>query len=224
VVSNVKQSCFAQALLVGKSFLQKDNRYTILNTNRNADLTTLYTTDEITNVYETAGVRVGPVRIDQCQLFYEKYLLPDNIYLVVFSKSQQDSIVYDSRLDEMGNIHRITNNVIFLWLNDAHYDLILSPKDFSKVSKSRYCFSCMKHFYQHDTKETHVCKTVYSCKSCYSNDKKCVKEANFKIECTECHILFYNRGCFERHLTKRIFKDSITLRERVSYLNIVINK
>ena len=38
VVSNVKQSCFAQALLVGKSFLQKDNRYTILNTNRKTQI------------------------------------------------------------------------------------------------------------------------------------------------------------------------------------------
>jgi hypothetical protein len=63
----VKPSCFAYALLVGKSFLQKDERYDVLDVNRNADLTKLYTTDEITNVYETAGIRVGPVRIDQCR-------------------------------------------------------------------------------------------------------------------------------------------------------------
>jgi hypothetical protein len=95
--SNAKQSCFALALLLGKSFLQKDKHYEIANVNRNVDLTTMYTTDEITNVYKVVGIPVGPVRVDQCNLFYEKYLLPDNIDLVVFSKSQQDSIVYDSR-------------------------------------------------------------------------------------------------------------------------------
>jgi hypothetical protein len=206
--SGVKQSCFALALLLGKSFLQKDKRYEITNINRNVDLTTLYATDEITNVYKTAGVCVGPVRVDQCSLFYEKYLLPDNIDLVVFSKSQQDTIVYDSSLDGHGHIHRITNNVIFLWLNDAHYDLVLSPKHFSKINSDRYCFVSMKYYALHETKETHVCKTTNSCKSCYSNDEGCAKETSFKIECTQCHILFYNSGCFERHLTKRVFKDS----------------
>jgi hypothetical protein len=56
---NVKHGCFALALLVGKSFLQKDKRYDVLNTNRNANLTALYAMDEITNVYTTAGVCVG---------------------------------------------------------------------------------------------------------------------------------------------------------------------
>jgi hypothetical protein len=207
--SGIKQNCFALALLLGKSFLQKDKRYELANINRNVDLTTLYTPDEITNVYKTAGLRVGPVRIDQCGLFYEKYLLPDdNIDLVVFSKSQQDTIVYDSRLDGHGHIHRITNNVIFLWLNDAHYDLIVSPAHFAKVNSSRYCFVCMRYYALHETKQTHICQTVNSCRSCYSNNVRCVKESNFKIECTQCNVLFYNSSCFQNHLTKRIFKNS----------------
>ncbi|CAB4036310.1 DNA polymerase [Paramuricea clavata] len=60
VAGNVKQNCFQYAILVGKSFLQKDERFKILHSNRNADLMKLYTCDEITNVYETAGVCVGP--------------------------------------------------------------------------------------------------------------------------------------------------------------------
>jgi hypothetical protein len=59
-------------------------------------------------VYETAGVCVGPVRIEQCRLFYEKYLLPDHIDLVVFSKSQHDNIVYDSQVNADGVLYRIT--------------------------------------------------------------------------------------------------------------------
>jgi hypothetical protein len=132
----------------------------------------------------------------------------DNIDLVVFSKSQHDTIVYDSRLDGYGNIHRITNNVIFLWLNDAHYDLIVSPTHFAKVNSSRYCFVCMRYYALHETKQTHICRTVNLCRSCYSNTVKCAKESNFKIECTQCHVLFYNSSCFQNHLTKRIFKNS----------------
>jgi hypothetical protein len=206
--SIVKQNCFALALLLGKSFLQKDKHYEIANVNRNVDLATLYTTHAITNVYKAVGIPVGPVRVDQCDLFYKKYLLPDNIDLVVFSKSQQDSIVYDSRLDGSEHIHRLTNNVIFLWLNDAHYDLIVSPPHFSKVNSSKYCFICMRYYSLHEVKETHICKTVNTCRSCYSNETRCVREADFKIECTHCHVLFYNSSCFERHLTKRIFQNS----------------
>ena len=191
---NVKQSCFAYALLVGKSFLQKDEQYEVLEGNRNADLTELYTTNEITNVYETAGVCLGPVRVDQCRLFYEKYLLPDNIDLVIFSKSQQDSIVYDSRLDDEGVLHRITNNVIFLWLNDAHYDLILSPKAFSRFNLSRFCFSCMQYYRRLETRQSHVCKTARTCQKWYAHES-CAKEDGFKMECSECHVLFYNRTC-----------------------------
>ena len=202
-----KQNCFALALLLGKSFLQKDKHYELANVNRNVDLTTLYTNAEITNVYKTAGLSVGPVRIDQCILFYEKYLLPNNIDLVVFSKSQQDTIVYDSRLDGHAHIHRITNNVIFLWLNDAHYDLIVSPTHFAKVNSGQYCFACMRYFALHETKQTHICQTEDSCKSCYSNNIKCAKE-DFKIECTQCNVLFFNSQCFQNHLTKRVFKNS----------------
>jgi hypothetical protein len=204
-----KQNCFALALLLGKSFLRKDKHYELANVNRNIDLTTLYTSDEITNVYKTAGLSVGPVRIDQCVLFYEKYLLPnDNIDLFVFSKSQQDTIVYDSRLDGQGHIHRITNNVIFLWLNDAHYDLVVSPTHFAKVNSCRNCFACMRYFSLYETKQTHICQTENSCKSCYSNTVRCVKDDNFKIECTQCNVLFYNNQCFQNHLTKHVFKNS----------------
>ncbi|CAB3979927.1 Hypothetical predicted protein [Paramuricea clavata] len=92
VVSGTTKHCFALALLVGKSFLQKDKYFDILDRNRNADLTKLYTTDEINDVYIAAGLPVGSVRVDQ--LFYEKYLAVDDIHLVVFSKSLDDSIVY----------------------------------------------------------------------------------------------------------------------------------
>jgi hypothetical protein len=108
--AGVKNGCFAVALLVGRSYLQQDTHYTKLGKNRNTDLTKLYTTDKITDVYTRCGMAIGPVRVDQLHIFYENYLAAD---LVVFSKAQNDTIVYDSRLDEHQMLHRLTNNVIF---------------------------------------------------------------------------------------------------------------
>ena len=56
---SVKNSCLALVLLVGRSYLKNDT-----------------TDDDITNVYKTSGISVGPVRIDQLQLVYENYLKP----------------------------------------------------------------------------------------------------------------------------------------------------
>ena len=151
---------------------------------------------------------MGAVRVDQLHIFYDKYLWADNIDLVVFSKSQDDSIVYDSQLDEHQNLHRLTNNVIFLWLNDGHYDLILSAYTFSRCSASAYCFECMRYFRRTETRLSHVCRTVYSCQQCYSSPEGCDRQDNFEIVCNECHVLFFNRECFERHLTKHVFRNS----------------
>jgi hypothetical protein len=106
--------CFALAILTGCSFLNKDERYEKLNLNRNISLETLYTDDEITNVYEQSGLSKGGVRLDQLRDVYEGVLSAQNIDLVVFSKHNNDNIVYDSRTDNTDIIHRVNARVIFL--------------------------------------------------------------------------------------------------------------
>ena len=64
----VKNSCLALALLVDKSYLENDTTAKKLERNRNLTLTELYTDDDITNIYTTSGISVGPVRVDQLQL------------------------------------------------------------------------------------------------------------------------------------------------------------
>ena len=206
--SGVKNSCFALALLVGRSYLQKDDIYYKLERNRNHKLTELYTDDVITNVYTCSGVCVGPVRTEQLCLFYENYLRPLGLDLVVFSKKQSDSIVYDSRLDEDKKLHRVTNDVIFLWLNDGHYDLILSPYKFSRCNSNNFCLGCMRYFLREETKAVHVCRTTYTCLRCYSCAHPCSEQEGVLLKCTSCDIIFYNQTCFHNHLTQRVFKNS----------------
>ena len=66
----------------------------------------------------------------------------------------------------------------------------------------------MRYFRRGETKNLHVCKTVYSCQRCYSSNDGCDKEPDFIQECTECHVIFNNRLCFTNHLTKKIFKNT----------------
>jgi hypothetical protein len=197
--------CFALAILTGCSFLNKDKRYDKLNLNRNTSLEDLYTNDEITDVYEQSGLNKGGVRIDQLSSVYEGVLSAQNIDLVVFSKNNNDNIVYDSRLNNTDTICRANSKVIFLWLNDGHYDLVLSPNTFSKLNAAKFCFSCMKYLRRWEKLNTHVCRTSFSCANCYSNSEKCADEEIFFIQCPYCFVNFKNRDCYTRHLTKKVF-------------------
>lgn len=171
--------CFALALLVGRSFLNKDNNSIKLNNKRDTELVTLYSDEQIADIYNKCNVSIGGVRVDQLHIFYENYLASDHIDLVVFSKQQHDTIVYDSRLDENKLLHRVTNNGIFLWLNEGHYDVIQSPYTFSRCSANVYCFCCMRYFSRWESQDSHVCRTVHSCQTCYSSYEGCKEEEGF---------------------------------------------
>jgi hypothetical protein len=128
----VKGCCMPLALLVGKSFLDKDDKSRRLTLNMNVTLDKFYCAKDIYSVYKAAGVGVRSVKLSDVDKFHKNYLSKNNIDLVVFSKQYFDTIVYNSRVDENNRLMHLTNDVIFLWLNDNHYDLILSPRVFLK--------------------------------------------------------------------------------------------
>jgi hypothetical protein len=72
--------------LLGDFFYKKDAHYTKLEKNRNTDLTKLYTTDEITDVYTRCGMAIGPVRVNQLHIFYENYLAAEKTILLCSPK------------------------------------------------------------------------------------------------------------------------------------------
>ncbi|CAB3977956.1 Hypothetical predicted protein [Paramuricea clavata] len=197
--------CFALALLTGRSFVDKDERYDKLSLNRNTPLEQLYTDDEITDVYEQCGLAVGGVSINQLPDVYERYLAVQNIDLVVFSKNNDD-IVYDSRMRGTDEICSTNLKIIFLWLNDRHYDLVLSPNTFLQMTAGKFCFKCMNYLKHWERVTTHVCRISFSCLNCYSGGEKCPEEEGFFIQCPQCFVNFKNHDCYMAHLTKRVFK------------------
>jgi hypothetical protein len=93
-ITGTSNRCFALALLVGGSFLDKDKRSDRLNVDRNIPLDELYCEDEITHIYTQCGLRPREgVRVDQLHLAYENILSPRGVDLVVFSKQAEDTIV-----------------------------------------------------------------------------------------------------------------------------------
>jgi hypothetical protein len=208
----VKDSCFVLALLVGKPFLDDDHISHQLKLKPNAKLSLFYTEEDILNVYKSADVEVGGVKVDDLDMFYNGYLTAFNIDLVVFSKCFFNKVVYDSRTDGTDRLQRTNPRTIFLWLNDNHYDLVLSTKNFHD---SNFCIKCMKYRKQGETDEVHVCITPETCQRCFKG-KKCLDDKDFKLKCNQCGILFYNRVCFENHLWNKVFPSDGRVKGKIT--------
>ena len=155
-------------------------------------------------IFQVHGFTRGGVRVDELYIYYETLLKPENIDLCVFSKKQSDTVVYDSRCDENGILTHVNEKVIYLWLNDGHYDVILSPHTFSKCKANRFCFKCM-HYFNYGEKN-HVCRGAFTCPNCYAPNARCLDEG-LRQECPLCNVIFRNVGCYTRHLQNKIFQS-----------------
>jgi hypothetical protein len=80
----VKGCCLPLALLVGKSFLDKDERSKRLTLNMGLDFDKLYTGREIKNVYEMSGVDEGSVKVGELDYFYKNYIWPNTKSIWLF--------------------------------------------------------------------------------------------------------------------------------------------
>lgn len=203
---DVRGCCFVLSVLCGMSFLKNDEKAKKIRLNMNVCLNEIFTVQDVLTVYEQAKLVVGGVKTTQLASFYENYLRTKQIDLVVFSKEHYDSIIYDSRLDKNDELSRLTDNVIYLWLNDNHYDLILAPKQFSRITRCSFCYKCMRYFKNGETSASHTCRTKRTCLKCYSFSK-CDNERGAMIECSSCNILFTNIQCFQKHLQNKVFMN-----------------
>ena len=69
----------------------------------------------------------GGVKTKEFFSVYKHFLEPQGVDLVVSdSDKYQDFIVYDSRTDENGDLIKLTDTIVCLWLNNNHYDVVLN--------------------------------------------------------------------------------------------------
>ena len=115
----VKNCCFVVSLLAGLSYLKKDEKYDKMEREPHKGCDDLYTLDQIRNVYQKCGLPVGSVKTSDLPLVYSNFLAEQGVDLVVYS-DKYDNIIYDSRTDENGDLIKLTNDVVCLWLNNKH--------------------------------------------------------------------------------------------------------
>ena len=160
------------------------------------------TEEEVLQFYEQIGKGRKSCAVSGCDfpLVYEKFLKPQNIDLVVFSLKYDNTIVYDSQTDATGQLVRLTNNVLGIWLNDNHYDLVLNFSKFIyRSGRKTICVRCMKR-----RRQGHLCKVSSMCFLCYSfHDKVC--DLSPSIVCALCNLYFKNRQCLINHYQNRCF-------------------
>ena len=195
-------ACFSVCVLVGLHYLRKTKGWELL-TMRKKKIEEVLTEDEVLEFYEQIGKgrKSCVVLGSDFPIVYERYLKSKNIDLVVFSLLYDNTIVYDSRTDVNGQLTRLTNDVIGVWLNNEHYDLVLN---FSKFiygpGRTSVCVKCMKR-----KREGHICCVPNMCFLCYTFHD-IVRDLSPSVVCALCNLYFTNQNCLINHYHNRCFE------------------
>ena len=183
----VKNCCFVVSLLIALSFLKDDEKCKKMKRAPHKGCDDLYMPDEMRHVYQKAGISCGSVKTSDIPFFYSNFLAEQGFDLVVYSDNYDDNIIYDSRTDSDGNLVKLTNEVVCLWLNNNHYDVILSMKKFNRLS--HFCVKCMSHYKQFEHDANHVCYTNLTCHKCF-RQSNCPRNMNGdKFQCSNHKII-----------------------------------
>ena len=115
----IKNCCFIVSLLVGLSYLKKDEKYVKMERAPHKGCDDLYTPDQIRNVYQKCGIPTGAVKTVDFSRVYSNFLAEHGVDLVVYLDNYDDNIIYDSRTVENCELIKLTDNVVCLWLNNV---------------------------------------------------------------------------------------------------------
>ena len=211
-------ACFSICILIGLHYLRKTKGWELL-TMRKKKIEEVLTENEILEFYEqiVKGRKSCVVSGSDFPIVYEKYLKSKNIDLVLFSLTYENTIVYDSRTDANGRLTQLTNDVIGVWLNNNHYDLVLNFSKFIYGSgRKSVCVKCMKR-----KREGHICCVSNMCFLCYSFHDV-VRDLSPSVVCAfVIYILLIKSVC--SIIIKIVVLNLIENTHRVNFLNIVEN-
>ena len=103
----IKNCCFIVSLLVGLSYLKKDEKYVKMERAPHKGCDDLYTPDQIRNVYQKCGIPPGAVKTVDFSRVYSNFLAEQGVDLVVYSDNYDHNIIDDSRTDENGELIKL---------------------------------------------------------------------------------------------------------------------
>ena len=176
-INNRDDLCLARALVVSIARIEKDPRYKhIINSSRPLQR------EKAFELHRVANVPLGPCGLDKVDLFQHHLV---NYQIFVVSGDQNNTIIYPPEPPTNPNPEKS----IYLYYQANHFDVITTLPGF--LNTGYYCHTCHKG-YDHTT--DHLCDGM--CQSCRGFG--CTIEDN-GITCQECHRLFKNQTCYDRH-------------------------
>ena len=177
LINNKDDLCLARALVVSIARIEKDPRYNYIR-----DSSRPLQRERAFDLHQAANVPLGPCGLNEVDLF-QQYLV--NYQIIVVSGDQDNTIIYPPQPPPNPNPEKS----IYLYYQANHFDVIRSLPSF--LSKSYFCHTCHKGY---DVTADHLCDGM--CQSCRGFD--CYLQGN-GMTCNECHRLFRNQACYDRH-------------------------
>ena len=192
-INNKDDLCLARALVVSIARIEKDPRYNqIINTSRPLQRERAF------DLHEAANVPLGPCGLNKVDLFQHHLV---NYQIIVVSGDQNNTIIYPPQPRANPNPEKS----IYLYYQANHFDVITSLPGF--LNTNYFCHTCHKG-YDHTT--DHLCDGM--CCSCRGFG--CTIEDN-GMTCQECHRLFKNQVCYDRHKQEPINGSGKTVCEKI---------
>ena len=192
-INNKDDLCLARALVVSIARIEKDPRYNhIINSSRPLQRERAF------ELHRVANVPLGPCGLNKVDLFQHHLV---NYQIIVVSGDQNNTIIYPPRPPANPNPEKS----IYLYYQANHFDVITTLPGF--LNTNYFCHQCHKG-YDHTT--DHLCDAM--CQSCRGFG--CTIEDN-GITCQECHRLFKNQVCYDRHKQEPINGSGKTVCEAV---------
>ena len=192
-INNKDDLSLARALVVSIARIEKDPRYKRITT-----LDSCVQRERAFDLHEAANVPLGPCGLKEVNLF--QHHLTD-YQIIVVSGDQSNAIIYPPQPPTNPNPEKS----IYLYYQANHFDVITKLPGF--LNRNYFCHRCHKG-YDHTT--DHLCDGM--CQSCRGFG--CTIEGN-GITCQECHRLFKNQTCYDRHKQEPINGGGRTMCEAV---------
>ena len=193
IYNNRDNLCLARALVTSIARIEKDPRYKRIIEPGNS-----VQRERAFDLHEAANVPLGPCGLNQVNLF-QRYLT--NYQIIVVSGDQNNAIIYPPQPPANPNPEKS----IYLYYQANHFDVITSLPGF--LNRSYFCHACHKSY---DVTTAHLCHGM--CQSCRGFG--CTIEDN-GMTCQECHRMFKNQTCYNRHKQEPINGGGRTVCEAV---------
>ncbi|XP_066279615.1 uncharacterized protein [Branchiostoma lanceolatum] len=173
-IKNRDELCCGRALVVARTYLQKDDPNVRWNSIRLGRKIQTVLAQEL---YQDAGVAEGPCGLREIQTFQDHL---SGYQIVVISAKELNEIVFKGPEREQK---------LILYLINGHYNVITSIEAFTE--RAYFCWSCNKGY---NDRKYHRCENV--CKLCKTPG--CLPCDQW-VFCADCNRNFRSQRCYDNH-------------------------